>query len=99
MSFQINPNFDRDLFRSEELTALVSDAGDRVLAEAERTALAEGHTFDFAESLHKIDHRARSGRPMSSVYSDDPGSLSIEFGTRYTAAHRTLGRALESIRR
>lgn len=99
MTFEINPNFDRDLFRSEELTQLVYDGGDRVLTEAEGIAMAEGRTFDFATSLHKDDHRARSGRPISTVYSDDPGALSIEFGTRYTPAHRTLGRALESIRR
>lgn len=98
-TFKINPTFDRDLFHSEVITAHVYDAGDRVLSEAVRLAMAEGRTYDFATSLDKDDHRARSGRPVSTVFSNDPGSLSIEFGNRHNAPHRTLGRALESIRR
>jgi hypothetical protein len=98
-TFKINPNFEKDLFQSPELTELVYDAGDRVLNEAERVAGAEADTGAFAASLSKHDHRSRSGRPVSTISSDDPAALSKEFGTRWTPRHRFLGRALESIRR
>lgn len=94
--FVPNPDFQRQLFRSEELTQLVYEAGDRVLAEARRNAAAEARTGDFEASIEKRDHRSRSGRPISTVYSDDPGALSIEFGTKTTPRHRFLGRALEA---
>lgn len=98
-TFQINPQFERDLFQSPELTQLVYDAGGRVFDEAEALASAEASSGDFAASLSKRDHRSRSGRPVSTISADDPGALSIEFGTRHTPRHRFLGRALESIRR
>jgi len=97
--FVPNPDFERDLFNSAEATELVYDAGGRVLNEAERTASAEADTGTFAESLSKHDHRSRSGRPVSTISSDDPAALSKEFGTRRTPRHRYLGRALDSIRR
>lgn len=94
--FMPNPDFQRQLFRSTELTELVYEAGDRVLAQARRNASAEAVSGDFEASLDKRDHRSRSGRPISTVSSDDPGALSIEFGTKTTARHRFLGRALEA---
>jgi hypothetical protein len=94
--FVPNPDFARQLFRSEEITQLVYAGGDRVLAEARRGAAAEASSGDFAASLKKHDHRSHSGRPISTVYSDDDGALSIEFGTRTTPPHRILGRALEA---
>jgi hypothetical protein len=94
--FVPNPDFARQLFRSAEVTRLVYDAGDRVLAAARRNAAAESVSGDFEASLTKRDHRSRSGRPISTVYSDDPGALSIEFGTKTTPRHRFLGRALEA---
>ena len=97
--FVANPDFQRQLFASPELTELVYEAGDRVLGEAQRIAAAEARTGDFEASLEKSDHRSRSGRPISTVYSLDEGSLSIEFGTRTTPRHRVLGRALEAARR
>jgi hypothetical protein len=97
--FVPNPNFERDLFRSAEITDLVYAAGERVLAEAERNAEAGADSGGFAESLSKRDHRSRSGRPVSTISADDPGALSIEFGTRHTPPHRFLGRALDVIRR
>lgn len=97
--FVANPDFERQLFASAEATEAVSHAGDRVLAEAERLASQEASSGDFAASLSKRDHRARSGRPISTISSDDPGALSIEFGTERTPAHRVLGRALDTIRR
>jgi hypothetical protein len=97
--FVPNPDFQRQLFHSEEATELVYDAGDRVLAEAQRRAAAESDTGDFELSLELDCHRSRSGRPIATVYSDDPGALSIEFGTRVTEPHRILGRALHAARR
>lgn len=94
--FVPNPDFEKQLFADPELTELVYAAGDRVLAEAQRNAAAVAITGDFEVSLEKDDHRSRSGRPISTIYSDDEGSLSIEFGTRYTPRHRVLGRALEA---
>jgi len=94
--FVPNPDFEKELFASAELTELVYEAGDRVLAEAQRNAAAVADTGDFEASLEKRDHRSRSGRPVSTIYSQDEGSLSIEFGTRYTPRHRVLGRALEA---
>lgn len=93
--FVPNPDFERQLFASEELTELVYKAGDRVLEAARNGAAAVAESGDFEASLEKSDHRSRSGRPVSTVYSLDPGSLSIEFGTRTTPRHRILGRALE----
>ena len=97
--FVPNPNFDRDLFYTPEATEAVSHAGDRLLSEAERLATEGADTGGFAEHLSKRDHRSRSGRPMSTVSSDDPGAISIEFGTEDTPAHRFLGRALDTLRR
>lgn len=97
--FVPNPDFAKELFYSEELTELVYAAGDRVLAEAQRLAAAEAHSGDFEASLEVHDHRSRSGRPIATVYSDDPGALSIEFGTKTTPRHRFLGRALNAARR
>jgi hypothetical protein len=98
-SFAINPSFDRDLFQSPELTGRVYDAGGRVLAAAERLATEAASSGDFAAHLSKRDHRARSGRPVSTVSADGEGSVSIEFGTKDTPRHRFLGRALESVRK
>lgn len=98
-TFKINPNLERELFASAELAELVYAAGEEVLNEAELNAGAESVTGDFAASLSKHDHRSRSGRPVSTISADDPGALSIEFGTRYTPRHRFLGRALDIIRR
>lgn len=97
--FVINPDFERQLFYSAEATEAVSHAGDRVLAEAERRATEGADTGGFAEHLSKRDHRSRSGRPISTVSSDDPGAVSIEFGTEDTPAHRFLGGALDTLRR
>lgn len=97
--FELNPDFDRQLFSSREATDAVDDAGDRVLGEARRIAAAESDSGDFEASLEIRYHRSRSGRPTATVYSDDPGALSIEFGTVDTPAHRVLGRALDTIRR
>jgi len=97
--FVLNPNFERDLFHTPEATDAVAHAGLRVYAEADRLASAEAETGAFADSLSKRDHRGRSGRPLCTVSSDDPGALSIEFGTEHTPAHRFLGRALDIIRR
>ena len=97
--FVPNPNFDRDLFHTAEATETVSRAGDRVLAAAERNATEGADSGDFAASLSKHDHRSRSGRPMSTITADDPGALSVEFGTEDTPAHRFLGRALDTLRR
>jgi len=97
--FVPNPDFQRELFASPELTELVYAAGDRVLAEARRLAAAEAHTGDFEASLEVHDHRSRSGRPIATVYSDDPGALSIEFGTRVTEPHWILGRVFHAVRR
>lgn len=94
--FMANPDFERQLFHSAEVTEAVYSAGDRVLAEARRNAAAEAHSGDFEASLEKHDHRSRSGRPISTIYSDDPGALSIEFGTKTTPRHRFLGRALDA---
>lgn len=96
--FEINPDFDRELYALPEIREMVADAGDRVLDEAIRIADAESDTGDFSLSLEKKDHRGEKGRPISTVYSDDPGSLSIEFGTVDTPAHRVLGRALDVLR-
>ena len=98
-TFRINPDLERDLFVSPELTQLVYDVGHRVFEEAELLATEEGSSYGFADSLSQHDHRSRSGRPVSTIASDDPGALSIEFGTRRTPRHRFLGRALDSIRR
>lgn len=97
--FVPNPDFEKQLFASEELTELVYEAGDRVLDEGRRIAAAEARSGDFEASLEVDHHRSRSGRPISTVYSLDEGSLSIEFGTRTTPRHRILGRALEAARR
>jgi hypothetical protein len=97
--FVPNPDFARQLFRTEELTELVYSAGDRVLAEAQRLAAAEASSGDFEASLEVDHHRSRSGRPIATVYSLDEGALSIEFGTRTTPRHRILGRALNAARR
>lgn len=97
--FVVNPQLEQDMFKSAELTELVYAAGERVFNEAERLATEEAKTGDFAASLSKHDHRSRSGRPVSTITADDPGALSIEFGTRHTPRHRFLGRALDSIRR
>lgn len=94
--FVPNPNFERELFHSEEATEAVYSGGDRVLAEARRLAAAEAHSGDFEASLEVDHHRSRSGRPIATVYSLDEGSLSIEFGTKTTPRHRILGRALEA---
>lgn len=93
--FVPNPDFEKELFASEELTELVYEAGDRVLAAAQSGAAAVAESGDFELSLEVDHHRSRSGRPISTIYSLDEGSLSIEFGTRYTPRHRVLGRALE----
>lgn len=94
--FVPNPDFEKELFYSEELTERVYEAGDRVLEAGRDGAAAVAETGDFEASLEKDDHRSRSGRPISTVYSLDEGSLSIEFGTRTTPRHRVLGRALEA---
>lgn len=97
--FELNPDFDRQLYAIPELREMVAEAGDRVLDEAIRIAQSESETGDFASSLEKKDHRGDRGRPIATVYSDDPGALSIEFGTVDTPAHRVLGRALDVLRR
>lgn len=94
--FVPNPDFEKELFRSEELTELVYEGGDRVLDAARNGADAVAETGDFALSIEVDHHRSRSGRPISTIYSLDEGSLSIEFGTRLTPRHRVLGRALEA---
>lgn len=94
-TFTPNPDFEKQLFASEELTELVYEAGDRVLEAAQGWAAAVAESGDFEISLDVDHHRSRSGRPISTIYSDDEGALSIEFGTRYTPRHRILGRALE----
>lgn len=94
--FVPNPDFQRQLFHSQELTERVYEAGDRVLAEARRGAAAEASSGDFEASLEIRHRRSRSGRPIATIFSLDEGSLSIEFGTRYTPRHRILGRALEA---
>lgn len=94
--FVPNPDFEKELFADPGLTALVYEAGGRVLGAARSGAAAVAESGDFEASLGKDDHRSRSGRPISTVYSDGEGALSIEFGTRYTPRHRVLGRALEA---
>lgn len=94
--FVPNPGFEKQLFASAELTELVYKAGDRVLEAARSGAAAIASSGHFEASLDKRDHRSRSGRPISTIFSDDEGSLSIEFGTRTTPRHRVLGRALEA---
>lgn len=94
--FVPNPSFEKELFHSEELTELVYKAGDRVLDAARSGAAAVAESGDFEASLEVDHHRSRSGRPISTIYSLDEGSLSIEFGTRSTPRHRVLGRALEA---
>lgn len=94
--FVPNADFEKQLFASEELTELVYKAGDRVLDAARSGAGAVAESGDFEASLEVDHHRSRSGRPISTIYSLDEGSLSIEFGTRSTPRHRVLGRALEA---
>jgi len=94
--FVPNPDFERQLFASEELTELVYKAGDRVLDAARDGAAAVAESGDFEASLEVDHHRSRSGRPISTIYSLDEGSLSIEFGTQFTPRHRVLGHALEA---
>lgn len=97
--FVINPDFDRQLFYSAEATEAVARAGLRVYDEADRMATSEADSGAFADSLSKRDHRGRSGRPLCTISADDPGALSIEFGTEDTPAHRFLGRAIDTLRR
>jgi len=94
--FVPNPDFEKQLFASEELTELVYKAGDRVLDAARSGAAAVASSGDFEASLEVDHHRSRSGRPISTIYSLDEGSLSIEFGTQFTPRHRVLGHALEA---
>jgi hypothetical protein len=95
--FVRNPGWERELFRDEAIRAQLSEAGDEVLAAAKTIAAEHADTGEFEESMHKVDGEYSTGRPYSRVYSDDPASLSKEFGTSHSEPIRALGRAIRSI--
>jgi hypothetical protein len=95
--FKPNPNFDEELFAQAELQAIVSQKGKEVLAKAIANAQESLATGAAAESIHGKFARGRKGRPHYYVYMDDPGALSIEFGSSHTPAHRPLGKAIRGV--
>lgn len=97
MTFVRNPAWLPAWMSSDEVRALVSEAGDKVLAAAKANAAGHVVTGEFEASIEKSDGTYRTGRPYSRILSRDPAVLSIEFGTKNTAAVRALGRAIRSI--
>ena len=95
--FVRNPDWQRELFRDERIRAQLSEGGDEVLATAKAIAAEHAETGEFEQSLHKVDGTYATGRPYSRVYSDDPASLSIEFGTSHSQPVRALGRAIRTV--
>lgn len=96
-TFVPNPDFIRQIMRSDEARRLVDEKTDEVLAAAKTLAAAHTDTGHFEASLHKKTGSYSTGRPYGRVYSDDPAALSIEFGTQHSTAVRALGRAIRSI--
>lgn len=93
--FQINRAWLDEVRASPEVEALVVDAGEAALGRARAGAARIAETGDFAEHMSGDLHHSRKGVPWYRVANDDPGALSIEFGTAHEPAHRVLGKALE----
>lgn len=97
MTFVRNPAWLPEWMDSKDVRALVSEAGDKVLAAAKGFAAEHVESGEFEASITKEDGTYSTGRPYSRVYSLDPAVLSIEFGTQHSSAVRALGRAIRSI--
>lgn len=84
-----------ELYQQAELVDLINESGEAVKAEAIRLADRISVTGSFRDSIQGELLRAKNGAPFYRVWSDDPGALSIEFGTaKGHKPHRVLGQAI-----
>lgn len=88
----------QDVWRNTELADQVEEVGREILSAAKSNAATFRVTGSFEESLKGELLKSKRGRPYYRVSSNDPGALSIEFGTAHRPAHRALGKAIEIYR-
>jgi hypothetical protein len=89
--FEPNPDFDPRGW--QEVEEIVFDIGEEMMDTAIEIARQHEETGEFARSIQSDPHRSRTDAPVYRIYSDDPGALSIEFGTSKMRGIRALGRA------
>jgi hypothetical protein len=83
-----------ELYRQAPLADLVNEIGEFIKTDAIHLASRISVTGSFRDSIHGELLRARNGAPFYRVWSDDPGAISIEFGTAKNKPHRVLGQAI-----
>jgi photosystem II stability/assembly factor-like uncharacterized protein len=88
-------DFIEGLRHSEAVEAIVQAAGEGVLARAKQGAEAVKDSGAFARSMRgKMFTSRRRGPKWYRVWSTDPASLSIEFGTAKQDGKHVLGNAI-----
>lgn len=88
----------QDVWRKTALADQVEKTGQEILAAAKANAAVFASSGDFEKSITGALKRSKKGRPYYRVESNDPGALSIEFGTARQPAKRALGKAIEVYR-
>lgn len=85
----------QDVWRESTLADQVEKTGEEILAAAKANASIFSSSGDFEKSITGSLKHSKKGRPYYRVESNDPGALSIEFGTAHQPAKRALGKAIE----
>jgi len=90
-----------EMLVSPEMQAAMKTLAEKVKARAEETAPfdpkgKDGHYKDSFSADSGVRH-SKTSRAYGRVTNDDPAAFFIEYGTRDTPKHRTLGKAIDAL--
>ncbi len=92
---ELDPNAYRSITQSPEAYAVLALKANQVKQRAEATAPRD--TGEYASKFRVHGGRLQQGSPVIYVANDDDAAAHIEWGTKHTPAHNTMGNALDSV--